>query len=91
MKTSRRSRIAILQFVDTLRKEGIKGFCLGYGGGPLCDPCKRVENQPCAHSDKKINCMSAYCIDVGKLADKCSLEFAWVPEKLFLFGVFVFL
>lgn len=82
---------AILRFTERLRQAGIQGFCLGYGGCPLCDPCKRVENQPCAHPDKKISCMSAYCIDVGKLADKCGLEFAWVPEKLFLFGMFVFL
>ena len=82
---------AILRFTETLRKEGVNGFCLGYGGCPLCDPCKRVSNEPCAHPDKKISCMSAYCIDVAKLAEKCGLEFAWVPEKLFLFGMFVFM
>lgn len=81
---------AILRFSDMLRNEGFNGFCLGYGGCPLCEPCKRVENLPCAHPDKKISCMSAYCIDVGKLANKCDLEFAWIPEKLFLFGMFVF-
>jgi len=81
---------AILRFTDTLRKEGISGFCLGYGGCPLCEPCKRLENLPCAHPDRKISCMSAYCIDVGKLANKCGLDFAWIPEKLFLFGMFVF-
>ena len=80
----------VLQLMDQLRVEGMDGFCLGYGGCPLCDPCKRLENQPCAHPDKKISCMSAYCIDVAKLAEKCDLEFAWVPEKLFLFGMFVF-
>ncbi|MBP3673739.1 MAG: DUF2284 domain-containing protein [Oscillospiraceae bacterium] len=80
----------ILRLTDQLRKAGLEGFCLGYGGCPLCDPCKRVENEPCAHPDKKISCMSAYCIDVAKLADVCGLEFAWVPEKLFLFGMFAF-
>lgn len=81
---------AILRFTETLRQEGHKGFCLGYGGCPLCDPCKKVNNEPCAHPDKKISCMSAYCIDVAKLAELCQLEFAWVPEKLFLFGMFAF-
>ncbi|MBQ8881486.1 MAG: DUF2284 domain-containing protein, partial [Oscillospiraceae bacterium] len=52
---------AILRFAEMLRQEGHKGFCLGYGGCPLCDPCKRVTNEPCAHPDKKISCMSAYC------------------------------
>lgn len=81
---------AILRFTEKLRQAGIKGYCLGYGGCPICDPCNRVANEPCAHPDKKISCMSAYCIDVAKLAGKCGLEFAWVPEKLFLFGMFVF-
>jgi len=82
---------AILRFTEKLRQAGVQGFCLGYGGCPLCDPCKKPEGAPCAHPDKKISCMSAYCIDVGKLANKCGLEFAWIPEKLFLFGMFVFL
>ena len=81
---------AILRFAEKLRERGVQGFCLGYGGCPLCDPCKRVTNEPCAHPDKKISCMSAYCIDVAKLAENCGLEFAWQPEKLYLFGMFVF-
>ena len=80
----------VLQLMNQLQVEGMDGFCLGYGGCPLCDPCKRITNEPCAHPDKKISCMSAYCIDVAKLAEKCGLEFDWVLEKLFLFGMFVF-
>ena len=89
-KSKKTHNAAILRFTETLRQSGHKGFCLGYGGCPLCDPCKRVNNEPCAHPEQKISCMSAYCIDVAKLAEKCGLEFAWVPEKLFLFGMFVF-
>ena len=37
---------AILRFTEALRQKGHKGFCLGYGGCPLCDPCKRVTNVP---------------------------------------------
>ena len=90
-KSKKTHNAAILRFTETLRQAGHKGFCLGYGGCPLCDPCKRVNNEPCAHPEQKISCMSAYCIDVAKLAEKCGLEFAWVPEKLFLFGMYIFL
>ena len=90
-KSKKTHNAAILRFTETLRQAGHKGFCLGYGGCPLCDPCKRVTNEPCAHPEQKISCMSAYCIDVAKLAEKCGLEFAWVPEKLFLFGMYIFL
>ena len=73
-----------------LRREGHKGFCPGYGGFPLCDPCRRVTNESCAYSDKMIGGMSADCIDAAKLTEKCGLEFTWLPEKLFLFGMFIF-
>ena len=81
---------AVLHLTEKLRQAGLQGFCLGYGGCPLCSPCKQVEGEPCAFPEKRISCMSAYCINVGKLAEKCGLEFAWVPEKLFLFGMIVF-
>ena len=80
----------VLQLMDQLRVEGMDGFCLCYGGCPLCSPCKRRENQPCAHPDKKISCLSAYCVDVTRLAEECGLEFGWTPDKLYLFGMFAF-
>ena len=90
LKSKKNLNLAILDLTDTLRKAGVECFCLGYGGCPLCDPCKQVEGKPCVFPEKRISCMSAYCIDVGKLAGKCGLEFAWLPEKLFLFGMIVF-
>lgn len=81
---------AILRLTEKLRRSGLQGFCLGYGGCPLCDPCRQQEGETCAFPEKRISCMSAYCIDVSKLAEKCGLEFAWIPEKLFLFGMIAF-
>ena len=89
LKSKKDLNVAVLQMTDMLRKDGINCFCLGYGGCPLCDPCKQVAGEPCVFPEKRISCMSAYCIDVGKLAQKCKMEFAWVPEKLFLFGMIV--
>lgn len=81
---------AVLHLTENLRKKGLSGFCLGYGGCSLCDPCKRVNEEPCPHPDKKISCLSAYCIDVAKLAAECCLPFAWEHDKLYLFGIFAF-
>lgn len=78
---------AVLRLLDKVKAAGYAGFCTGYNGCPLCNPCKRRENLPCAHPDKRISCMSAYCIDVAKLAQRCSLAFDWIPEKLFLFSM----
>ena len=82
--------IAVLELMEKLRQAGLQGFCLGYGGCPLCDPCKQVEGKPCAFPEKRISCMSAYCIDVAELAKRCDLEFAWTPSKLHLFGMIAF-
>ena len=90
LKSKKNLNLAILRLTEELRKEGTNCFCLGYGGCPICDPCKQTVGEPCAFPEKKISCMSAYCIDVGKLADQCGMEFAWIPEKLFLFGMIVF-
>ena len=90
LKSKKSLNLTVLRLTEDLRKNGADCFCLGYGGCPLCDPCKQVEGNPCAFPEKRISCMSAYCIDVGKLAAKCDMEFAWVPEKLFLFGMIVF-
>ena len=80
----------VLQLAEQLRETGVVGFCLGYGGCPLCDPCKQAEGKPCAFPEKRISCLSAYCIDVGKLAQKCGLPFAWSNDKLHLFGMILF-
>lgn len=90
LESKKNLNIAILHLTEKLRSAGLQGFCLGYGGCPLCNPCKQVEGEPCVFPEKRISCMSAYCIDVGKLAEKCGLEFAWVQEKLFLFGMIAF-
>lgn len=86
----RRHNAAVLRLARKLRQNGLSGFCLGYGGCPLCDPCKRVSNEPCPHPEEKISCLSAYCVDVAKLAQSCGLPFAWEQEKLYLFGMFAF-
>ena len=81
---------AVLSLMDRLQEAGFFGFCAGYNGCPLCTTCKRKENMPCIHPDKQISCMSAYCIDVAKLAEKCDMQFAWTPERLHLFGMIAF-
>lgn len=90
LKSKKSHNAAILRLTERLRQDGVKGFCLGYGGCSLCDSCKRVTNKPCAFPEKRISCMSAYCIDVAKLATECGLTFAWEQDKLYLFGMFAF-
>ena len=80
----------VLRLKARMEENGCIGFCSGYNGCPLCKPCKRKENKPCAHPDLRISCMSAYCVDVAELAKRCDLPFAWSTEKLHLFGMIAF-
>lgn len=81
---------AVLRLMEKMKAKGYAGFCSGYNGCSFCEPCRRVMNQPCAHPDLKISCMSAYCIDVQQLAERCNLKFAWAEDKLYLFGIIAF-
>ncbi|MBR4058175.1 MAG: DUF2284 domain-containing protein [Oscillospiraceae bacterium] len=90
LRSQKNLNAAVLELAENLRRNGMDCFCLGYNGCPLCEPCKQKLGEPCPFPEKRISCISAYCIDVSKLADKCGLDFAWVPEKLFLFGMIAF-
>ena len=90
LKAKKDHNAAALRLMAKMREQGYSGFCSGYNGCPLCTPCKRVENQPCAHPDLKISCLSAYCVDVAELAKRCNLTFAWSTERLHLFGMIAF-
>ena len=81
---------AALRLMDRLKQAGFDGFCAGYNGCPLCEPCKRISGEPCAFPEKRISCLSAYCVDVAELAKRCGLEFSWQDGKLFLFGMLAF-
>lgn len=81
---------AILRLTQKLRDGGLTGFCLGYDGCPLCNPCKRITHEPCPHPESRISCLSAYCVDVAKLAQTCGFPFAWEQDRLYLFGMFAF-
>lgn len=80
----------VLRLKAKMEQNGYIGFCSGYNGCPLCTPCQKKQNSPCAHPEQRISCMSAYCIDVAELAKRCQLEFAWTPDKLYLFGMIAF-
>lgn len=81
---------AALRLMKKIRDNGYSGFCSGYNGCSLCDPCKRINNLPCTYPDLRISCLSAYCVDVAELARRCQLPFAWSSDRLHLFGMIAF-
>ena len=59
LESKKNLNIAVLHLTEKLRQAGLQGFCLGYGGCPLCNPCKQVKGEPCAFPEKRLSCMSA--------------------------------
>lgn len=88
-QAKREHNAMVLRLLDKIRQAGMEGFCSGYNGCPLCTPCRQVEGKPCAFPEKRISCMSAYCVDVAELARRCELPFAWDSNMLHLFGMIV--
>ena len=81
---------AQIRLAKRVRKEGIDGFLVGASGCALCSPCAIVEGKPCNFPEYKFSCMSAYCIFVKKLTDKCGLEYDCGEGLLAFFGMYVF-
>ncbi len=80
---------AQIALMKALRQEGHPGFLVGASGCALCSPCKRALGEPCALPDLQYSCMSAYCIFVKKLADRCGMEYDCGKGLLAFFGMYV--
>lgn len=81
---------AEIRLVKRLRSEGCDGLIVGASGCALCTPCAQTLGEPCRFPDLQYSCMSAYCIFVKKLADKCGMEYNCGDGLLAFFGMYVF-
>ena len=66
------------------------GFTIGVSGCDLCPVCAITENLPCRFPTEKFSCMSAYCIYVQQLTERCGMEYDSGPGLVNLFSMFVF-
>lgn len=81
---------AEIRLLKRLQADGCDGFIVGASGCALCSPCKQVLGKPCVFPEHRYSCMSAYCIYVKKLADKCGMEYGCAEDLLAFFGMYVF-
>ncbi|HIT33838.1 MAG TPA: DUF2284 domain-containing protein [Candidatus Faecousia intestinigallinarum] len=79
-----------LRLVERLRRQGLDGIIVGASGCALCTPCARKEGLPCRFPKLQYSCMSAYCIFVSKLTEKCGMEYDCGAGLLAFFGMYVF-
>lgn len=78
------------KIIEEMRKQGHNGFMIGTSGCTLCVPCALKDGKPCNFPDKRYSCMSAYCIYVKALAEKCNMNYDYKDGKLPFFSMYVF-
>lgn len=84
------SQLAV-KLINKLNENGIfGGLRVGSSGCDLCEECSFKHGKPCLYPDKMFSCLSAYCIDVQKLAEKCGMSFGWSKDKIGFYGMYVF-
>ena len=81
---------AAIRLVKRLRAEQYDGLIVGASGCALCSPCAITENKPCRFPDFAFSCMSAYCIFVRLLTEKCHMTYTCEDGLLAFFGMYVF-
>ena len=79
-----------IRLVQRLRAAGHDGVMAGASGCAICSPCVLPKGEPCRFPRLQYSCMSAYCIFVRKLAEKCGMEYDCGEGLLGLFGLYAF-
>lgn len=81
-----------LQIVKSGTIPGLPDQGLFIMAGPcnFCDICKLQDGAPCAHEELRFSCLSAYCIDVTKLAETCHMEISWDGNIVSFFSLYCF-
>ena len=77
----------MLSLVNALKQRGLAPLMAGASDCTLCQTCLRAQGNPCPHGEERFSCMSAYCINVADLAQKCSIDYTYSEGGLSLFGM----
>ena len=81
---------ATLRIAEELRRQGHQGLMIGASCCSLCSTCEKVQGNPCKFPQKQFSCMSAYCIYVKDLAEKCGMIYDYQKDALPLFSMYAF-
>ena len=89
-KAKKEHNAAMLSLCTMLRGEGACVKMCGASQCLLCATCARTRGEPCRDPERRYSCLSAYCIDVAKLAESAGMDFSWSDKKLSLYGLIAF-
>ena len=80
----------MLALVKELKNGGFAPLMAGASDCTLCEKCLWGQNAPCPREEERFSCMSAYCINVADLAQKCGIDYTYNEGVLSLFGMICF-
>ncbi|MBQ3242024.1 MAG: DUF2284 domain-containing protein [Oscillospiraceae bacterium] len=81
---------ASIRLMQDFRAAGVDCFLAGASGCNLCEKCTILQKEPCRYPDLRFSCLSAYCIYVKDLADKCGLMYLCPKGQVSFFGMILF-
>ncbi len=91
IKSAKQSHVAYsFKLIEKLEEEGFSGLLVAASGCSLCTPCAIKQGKACRFPQKQYSCMSAYCIYVKDLAEKCGMVYDYKKGLLPLFGLYAF-
>ena len=73
-----------------IEKAAEPGLMIGASGCSLCSPCAITEGAPCRFPGLRYSCMSAYCIFVKDMADRCVMDYECAPGITTFFSMYCF-
>jgi len=82
---NREHNLRLQTYLETYCGEFTEILALTSGGCVFCDTC--AFPTPCVKPNLRMNSLSAYGIDVGKLCKVAGCEYAFAPEKLYLIAL----
>ena len=81
-----------LHAVEELKEQGLpdNGMFIMCGPCNFCEVCKALAKEPCVNETMRFSCLSAYCIDAGKMAKHCNMNMEWNGDVVSFFSLYVF-
>ncbi len=81
---------AQLNILSAIRQQKASAVMAGASGCNLCPVCAIVDGEPCRYPDLKFSCLSAYCVYVKALAERCGMDYDYKEGKLSFYGLIAF-
>lgn len=83
----RRHNEAMQRLMKIMDHSKYRGYMCGASCCAICDVCAQKTGEPCRYPDRMYSCLSAYCINVQKLAESAQMDYLWGGNQMSLYGI----